>query len=235
MSAADYTTHFKLLAAQGNLKTSGIKGATDNMMLRDLYIAGLNTPLRREVKNEKDAPETLADWITRAIARDQQWRLNNTKSNALLPLSKKTNIKSTRTQNTVSFEGTRIAKLTDAEQEKLRREGRCFRCREQGHLSRDCPRPNRTFPLSPSAGPSTYRPSQNSTYRPPQNSSFQPPPYQKKEEPKKWEPKKFDTYIHHMLNNMNEEDFNTFHEAWTSSPFERSTNDSEMKDFPTGD
>ena len=29
--------------------------------------------------------------------------------------------------------------LNDDEREKLRKEGRCFRCRKQGHLSRYCP------------------------------------------------------------------------------------------------
>lgn len=32
---------------------------------------------------------------------------------------------------------------TPAELETLRREGKCFHCREQGHLSRNCPRKNR--------------------------------------------------------------------------------------------
>jgi hypothetical protein len=32
-----------------------------------------------------------------------------------------------------------INKLTDAERERLRREGRCFRCRRPGHLSSQCP------------------------------------------------------------------------------------------------
>ena len=33
-----------------------------------------------------------------------------------------------------------LKKLTDAEREQLRREGKCFRCRNRGHLSRDCPK-----------------------------------------------------------------------------------------------
>jgi hypothetical protein len=31
-------------------------------------------------------------------------------------------------------------KLTDADREKYRKEGRCFRCREKGHMARNCPK-----------------------------------------------------------------------------------------------
>jgi hypothetical protein len=34
----------------------------------------------------------------------------------------------------------RLGKLTDAERERLRKEGRCFRCREKDHISRNCPK-----------------------------------------------------------------------------------------------
>ena len=33
-----------------------------------------------------------------------------------------------------------LKKLTDIERDQLRREGKCFRCRERGHLSRNCPK-----------------------------------------------------------------------------------------------
>ena len=39
-----------------------------------------------------------------------------------------------------------IGKLTDAERERLRKNGGCFRCRKTGHLARNCPLPNRQNP-----------------------------------------------------------------------------------------
>jgi hypothetical protein len=39
-----------------------------------------------------------------------------------------------------------IGKLTDAERDRLRKNGGCFRCRKTGHLARDCPLTNRTHP-----------------------------------------------------------------------------------------
>ena len=32
-----------------------------------------------------------------------------------------------------------LKKLTDAERQVLMREGKCFRCRLRGHMSRECP------------------------------------------------------------------------------------------------
>jgi len=42
----------------------------------------------------------------------------------------------------------RPGKLTDEERERLCREGRCFQCRKQGHMSRECP----NYPNQPRAG-----------------------------------------------------------------------------------
>ena len=39
-----------------------------------------------------------------------------------------------------------IGKLTDAERDRLRKNGGCFRCRKTGHLARDCPMTNRVHP-----------------------------------------------------------------------------------------
>ena len=34
----------------------------------------------------------------------------------------------------------RLGPLTDEERKKLSAKGRCFRCRQQGHMSRNCPK-----------------------------------------------------------------------------------------------
>jgi hypothetical protein len=42
--------------------------------------------------------------------------------------------------DTTTIQKPRFVKLTDDERTKLAAEGRCFRCRTQGHLARDCPK-----------------------------------------------------------------------------------------------
>ena len=39
-----------------------------------------------------------------------------------------------------------ITKLTPSERDRLRKSGGCFRCRQAGHLARDCPLPNCQHP-----------------------------------------------------------------------------------------
>jgi hypothetical protein len=39
-----------------------------------------------------------------------------------------------------AMNGQVLKKLTDAERDQLRRQGKCFRCRQSGHISRDCPK-----------------------------------------------------------------------------------------------
>ncbi|KAF5333937.1 hypothetical protein D9758_018154 [Tetrapyrgos nigripes] len=51
-------------------------------------------------------------------------------------------------------------KLTPQEREKMRREGRCFRCRGLGHMGNDCP----TFPSTPPITPNNT--TNNTTWRP---------------------------------------------------------------------
>ena len=57
--------------------------------------------------------------------------------------------------------------LTDEEREKMRKEGRCFRCRKQGHLSRYCPEKPSQARGNPEDGSSDDEAIQATTMRPP--------------------------------------------------------------------
>jgi hypothetical protein len=39
---------------------------------------------------------------------------------------------------------THFTKLTEEEKAQLRKRGACFRCRQDGHMSRECPKKNRS-------------------------------------------------------------------------------------------
>jgi len=56
---------------------------------------------------------------------------------------------------------------TDKEKEEYRRTGRCFQCRKQGHLARDCP--------SKPACARTVQIEDSQSVAPSDNSSFAPP------------------------------------------------------------
>jgi hypothetical protein len=44
-----------------------------------------------------------------------------------------------RPSNTMDVDAVRVNALTAEEKEKLTKEGQCFKCKKQGHISRKCP------------------------------------------------------------------------------------------------
>jgi hypothetical protein len=48
------------------------------------------------------------------------------------------------------------AALTDDEMNKLRQEGKCFKCKRQGHIGRNCPNQNSQICATNSGGPQTH-------------------------------------------------------------------------------
>jgi hypothetical protein len=55
------------------------------------------------------------------------------------------------------------AALTDDEMNKLRQEGKCFKCKRQGHIGRNCPNQNSQIRTTNSGGPQTHPATNTST------------------------------------------------------------------------
>jgi hypothetical protein len=90
-------------------------------------------------------PRTIHEWRDAAVREHAKWAL--IKASDVLPEKKtgkwRNNLekqKVKRDPDAMEVDNTRLTPLTDEERKKLSQEGRCFRCRQQGHMSRDCPK-----------------------------------------------------------------------------------------------
>lgn len=124
---------------------------------RDIFGEGLKLGLKLAIlRNREELPETLEDWKKVAINEQKKWAwVKHAKEGETTrrekwkgALEKKGTTTKARDPNTMDVDAakvnnadsyTKLPRLTDEERERLRAEGRCFRCREQGHVSRGCP------------------------------------------------------------------------------------------------
>ena len=118
------------------------------------FIEGLSPGLRLAILKRDDVPETYEEWKRAAKKEHAKWAL--IKSSGLLRGGKTTGRQDrwkaaltgkggsqakTKDPDAMDVDNVRLNKLTDEERRKLMTEGRCFRCRKQGHLSKQCPNP----------------------------------------------------------------------------------------------
>ena len=124
---------------------------------RDIFGEGLKLGLKLAIlQNREELPETLEDWKKAAINEQKKWAwVKHAKEGETTrrekwkgALKKKGTTTKARDPNAMDVDAakvnnansyTRLPRLTDEERERLRAEGRCFRCREQGHVSQGCP------------------------------------------------------------------------------------------------
>ena len=108
------------------------------------FRCGLNTGLLKAiVQHVRPRPRTLHDWFDAAREQHNIWNelkatIEDTKSTGL-PAPPRHNTTYTRPSNVMDVDAVRVDALTTEEKEKLAKEGRCFRCKKQGHISRKCP------------------------------------------------------------------------------------------------
>jgi Ty3 transposon capsid-like protein/Zinc knuckle len=103
------------------------------------YMKGLKDNIRPFVAMQ--TPTTLAAAETIAERVDAVTYKPQTRSSGFQPRPKYH-----APGGTIPMDLDAIGKLTDAERERLRKNGGCFRCRKTGHLARDCPLTNRRHP-----------------------------------------------------------------------------------------
>lgn len=139
-----------------------IPGITDDEK-KDRFIRGLKPLTMKEVKLR--CPETFEEAVRMAVRFDSLfWRnpgyqVKNGNANPHHEPMDLGAIASTSTEPPLAIRSTvnainsrpsyrdvangnsvpRRTKLTDDERAKLRREGKCFKCRQSGHLARECP------------------------------------------------------------------------------------------------
>ena len=102
-----------------------------------LYIQGLKTETRLDVE-QKD-PESLNDAEAHALRVDDiRFSHPNRQQNPGQRNGNKNGNKPTVSAIDTNNNRNRLAKLTDAERQRLKAQGACFKCRQPGHLAKDC-------------------------------------------------------------------------------------------------
>ena len=132
----EHISKFKLLLLQSGLGESAI--------IVDLFQDTLPFGLKRSILTCEEPPKTLKDWYTKATKFHNNWK----RARRILGRRTGGEQKNVRTRGTKKFvfpkkerdpNAMDVDRLTVEERTKLMKEGRCFRCKLQGHLSRDCP------------------------------------------------------------------------------------------------
>ena len=133
-SFEEHLAKFKLLVSQSGLDKSAV--------VADLFREMLPLGLQRPILLSEKPPVTLQEWYDKANTFYGNWR----KTQQVLGQGKPIETKKETPRKTFSFprrerdpNAMDIDRLTTEERTLLMKEGKCFKCRKQGHLSRDCP------------------------------------------------------------------------------------------------
>ena len=124
-TADDYVAAFRPLAIRS--------GIAEVAVLSDYFLTGLSKGLVKSIMSVEKLPTDMNAYYTLATRLDLQWRKGQELTKGTAP-KKDTTTTPPKASNTV-----RLRKLDNEERARLRKEGRCFCCREQGHVAPDCP------------------------------------------------------------------------------------------------
>lgn len=151
LTADEYNTKFKSLIAR-----AAFEKPNEHC---EAYRRGLNSNLLRNIAQTGSIPDTLEKWYSIASKIDNAYRSiqldmkEEPQKQGPPPMGKfsfptRATTTPAPTQGTITTQAPRLARLTDEERERCIREKRCFRCRQQGHMTRECPNTGR-FNIKP--------------------------------------------------------------------------------------
>jgi hypothetical protein len=115
---------------------------------------GLKQQLHLAIIRHDNTPNSLDEWRTAARKEQGKWALikasglignrgnqsGNRQNQWKQAFGNKGGQGKPKDPNAMDVDNTQLIPLTDEERKKLSAEGRCFRCRQQGHMSRACPK-----------------------------------------------------------------------------------------------
>jgi hypothetical protein len=133
-SIMEHNSKFHLLVSQTGMK--------DSPALTDLYRETLPWGLQSPIICSEHPPKTLEEWYTKATnfyvghqkAQHLFRRQDNKPTTSAPPAQKQFSFPEKKDPNAMD-----IDRMSIEEQMCLMKEGKCFRCKLFGHLSRDCP------------------------------------------------------------------------------------------------
>jgi len=137
-SIDEHIAKFKILVSQ--------TGLGDSAALADFFRETLPTGLQRQILTSDPPPVTLKDWYEKAARFHNNWK----RMQRILGRGNKTQNPTNNTNNTATARkftfpkrerdpnAMDVDRLSIEERNTLMKEGRCFKCRQPGHLSRDC-------------------------------------------------------------------------------------------------
>jgi Retrotransposon gag protein/Zinc knuckle len=135
-SITEHNSKFRLLMSQTGMK--------DSPALTDLYRETLPWGLQSPIIRSEHPPKMLEEWYMKATnfyighQRAQRlfrkWDNKPTNTTSALPAQKRFSFPEKKDPNAMDIDRMSIKEWT-----RLMKEGKCFRCKLFGHLSRDCP------------------------------------------------------------------------------------------------
>lgn len=114
-------------------QASGIQSVD---VLADYFLSGLQQALAYKIIGNGGTMADIEDYYSLASRLDIRFSQFQSKQ----PREGGRRIRATTmAEGTGGTGGVAIQKLTPAERDRLRKEGKCFACRQAGHMSRECP------------------------------------------------------------------------------------------------